>query len=77
MQNIILEKCHENCKEYNGSPSNNNNNCSKCLVENTKYFNFGNYTDKCINGYCEDDNSKKICKFACGNFILKLINYIF
>ena len=62
MQNKILEKCHENCKECNGPPSFNNNNCSKCPDENTKYFNLGNCTDKCINGYYEDDNSNKICK---------------
>jgi proprotein convertase subtilisin/kexin type 5 len=61
-ENNVLEKCHENCKECNGPPSINNNNCSKCPTENKIFFNLGNCTDNCINGYYNDDNLNKICK---------------
>ena len=48
-QTKILYKCHEDCKECNGSPTSNNNNCLKCKDEN-KFINFGNSVDSCVNG---------------------------
>ena len=57
-----LDKCHENCKECHGPPSANNNNCSKCPSDKNIYFDLGNCTDSCVNGFYNDINSNKICK---------------
>ena len=57
-QTKIIYKCHEDCKECNGPATNNNNNCLKCW---DKFFDLGNCTDNCKNGYYNDDNNNKIC----------------
>ena len=60
-QRKVIYKCHEDCKECNGPPINNNNNCLKCQDEN-KYINFGNCVDNCTNGYYYNySNNNKIC----------------
>ena len=66
-----IDKCHDNCKTCNGGPSDNNNNCTKCPDENTIYFDLGNCTSECINGFFTDNeinkckcSTNKTCKFC-------------
>ena len=50
-----IDKCHENCYKCNEGPKENNNSCILCPENGTKYFDLGNCTEKCENGYFEDE----------------------
>ena len=51
-----IDKCHENCKVCERKPTNNNNKCLKCYNSGKVYYDLGNCTDKCINGFFIDND---------------------
>jgi hypothetical protein len=57
-----IGKCHNNCKKCTQGPSEDNNNCDICKDEDTIYFDLGNCTSNCINGFFINDSSVKTCK---------------
>ena len=56
-----IDKCHVNCYTCDKGPTNQNNTCLTCKSTGTQFFDLGNCTDICINGYFTENNVK-ICK---------------
>ena len=54
-----IDKCHEDCLECNGAPSNVSTNCKKCN-DSKPYIYLGNCYQNCTPGFYEEDPS--ICK---------------
>ena len=50
-----IDKCHQNCYKCNEGPTENNNSCILCPQNGTKYYDLGNCTEECKNGYFEDE----------------------
>ena len=56
-----IDKCHENCLTCKDGPTSDNNNCLTCQINQNKYFDIGNCTDNCTNGFFTDNSINK-CK---------------
>ena len=56
----IIDKCYNKCKECNKNGDETNNNCLTCK-NNYKFYN-GNCLSECPNGYYNDGLGKTVCK---------------
>jgi len=55
-----IDKCHPYCKTCEAKGNNDNTNCKTCIPD--KFFDSGNCTSSCINGYYKDSLNNSICK---------------
>ena len=57
-----IDKCYRDCKTCDKKEFSFNSNCNSCIdTLYLQYFDFGNCTSSCINGYYNDSNNNKIC----------------
>ena len=57
-----IDKCHENCKTCNKSPTEYNNNCETCKDDGPIYFDLGNCREICEHNSFLDTDSILKCK---------------
>ena len=57
-----IDKCHDNCKTCNKSPTEDNNNCLTCKDNDTIFYDLGNCRSYCINGFFIDNIHNLTCK---------------
>ncbi|MBO6195110.1 MAG: hypothetical protein J6O56_02045, partial [Bacilli bacterium] len=57
-----IDKCHKNCKLCEQGGTDENNNCTVCKDEGTKFFDLGNCRERCEHGSFIDEDSIEKCK---------------
>ena len=61
----LIDKCHKDCLTCEKKETINNSNCKTCPID--RYFNYGNCTSICQNGYYIDRYDNNIPKCKCIN----------